>query len=98
MSFSVGSHDYQGSSMLGVCDAEILGRTFEEGGVRLAVTRQYYGGRAVGEDEAERLLSSAAIVNVAGERAVDLAVRAGIGPREGAKTVGGVPFMVVFRA
>lgn len=98
MSFSVGTHDYQGSSMIGVCDAELLGTTMSEDGVRLAVTREYYGGRTVGEAEAARLLSTSAIINVAGARAVELAVREGIGPRDGIKTVRGVPFMIVFRA
>lgn len=98
MSFSVGSHDYQGSSMIGVCDAELLGTTVTQDGVRLAVTREYYGGRTVGEAEASRLFSAAAIINIAGARAVDLAVREGVGPRGGVKTVKGVPFMIVFRA
>ena len=98
MSFSVGSHDYQGSSMIGVCDAELLGKTLTENGVRLAVTHEYYGGRTVGEAEVSRLFSTSAIINIAGTRAVDLAVREGIGPRGGVKTVRGVPFMIVFRA
>lgn len=97
MSFSVSSREYQGSGMLSICDEELLGRTVAEGERRLAITREYYGGRTVGRPEAERLLRSSAIINMAGERTVELAVSAGVGSRGGAKTVGGVPFMIVFR-
>ena len=98
MSFSAGVHDYQGSAMIGVCDSELLGRTLEEGGVRLSLTRQYYGGRSLDEDGAARLLGSASIANVAGERAVRLAARLGMGAPGGARSVRGVPFMIVFRS
>lgn len=97
MSFSVSTHEYQGSGMLNICDEELLGRTMREGGRVLAVTREYYGGRTVGEREAERMLASAAVVNMAGRRTVELALRAGVGARGGEKTVEGVPFMIVFR-
>lgn len=97
MSFSASTREYQGSSMLSICDEELLGRTVEEGGRRLDISREYYGGRTVGEAEAGRLLRSSAIINMAGGRTVELALRSGVGARGGARTVGGVPFMIVFR-
>lgn len=98
MSFSAGVHEYQGSAMIGMCDAELLGRTLEGGGARVTVSREYYGGRALDEDGAARLLESSSIINMAGARTVGLAARLGIGAPGGARDVGGVPFMIVFRS
>lgn len=97
MNFSVSTSEYQGAGMLSICDEELLGRVLEEGGRRLAVTPEYYGGRTVGRAEAERLLRSSSIVNMAGRRTVELALSSGVGARGGEKTVCGVPFMIVFR-
>lgn len=97
MSFSVSTNEYQGSSMLSICDEDLLGRVLQEGDSRLAVTREYYGGRTVGRAEAERLLRSSSIVNMAGRRTVELALSSGVGARGGEKTVAGVPFMIVFQ-
>ena len=64
---------------------------------RLPIKASYYGGATVGRDEAARMLSEARIANIAGRRAVGLAVSMGLGAEGGVKTIGGVPFLIVFR-
>ena len=64
---------------------------------RLPIKASYYGGATVGRDEAARMLSEARIANIAGRRAVGLAVGMGLGSERGIKTIGGVPFLIVFR-
>ena len=64
---------------------------------RLPIKASYYGGATVGRDEAVRMLSEAQIANIAGRRAVGLAVSMGLGAEGGVKTIGGVPFLIVFR-
>jgi hypothetical protein len=67
--------------LVSVCDADCLGETFEEGEVSLDVTEEFYGG-----DEAERAdaaavvdsLSRATTANIVGERAVSVAIDAGL--------------------
>jgi hypothetical protein len=67
--------------LVSVCDADCLGETFEDGAVSLEVTEEFYGG-----DDAERAseaavvdsLRRAATANIVGERAVSVAVDAGL--------------------
>jgi hypothetical protein len=78
--------------LVSVCDAECLGETFENGTVSLDVTEEFYGG-----DEAEHAdeqtvvdsLSRATTANIVGERAVGVAVDAGLVDEERVLDVGG---------
>lgn len=101
--YSVRAGSYRRSPTLNMCDAELVGTVVEEGGAggaaprRLPIKASYYGGMTVGREEAARMLSGARIANMAGRRTVGLAVEMGLGSIEGAKTIGGVPFLIVFR-
>ncbi len=67
--------------LVSVCDADCLGETFEEGPVSIDVTEDFYGG-----DEAEQATEEAVVdslmrattANIVGERAVSVAIEAGI--------------------
>ena len=101
--FSVREGNYRRAPMLNICDAELVGTVVEEPGAggragrRLPIKASYYGGKRVDMDEAARMMAGAQIVNIAGRRAVGLAVGMGLGSDRGVKTVGGVPFLIVFR-
>lgn len=102
--YSVRAGNYRRAPTLNMCDAELVGTVVEEGGGgggraprRLPIKASYYGGRTVGREEAARMLSEARIANMAGRRTVGLAVELGLGAREGVKTIGDVPFLIVFR-
>jgi hypothetical protein len=67
--------------LVSVCDPECLGETYEEGPVSLEVTEEFYGGREAEEADADRVVDSltrATTANIVGERAVTVAVEAGL--------------------
>ena len=67
--------------LVSVCDTDCLGETFEDGPVSLDVTEEFYGGDEAEEaDEAQVVdsLRRAVTANIVGERAVGVAVDAGI--------------------
>ncbi|MFC6873992.1 DUF424 domain-containing protein [Halobellus marinus] len=67
--------------LVSVCDSECLGETYTEGDVSLEVTEAFYGGdEAESADEAAVVdsLTRASVANIVGERAVGVAVDAGI--------------------
>jgi hypothetical protein len=67
--------------LVSVCDPECLGETFEEGSVSLDVTEDFYGGAEAEEADAEAVVDSltrATTANIVGERAVRVAVEAGL--------------------
>ncbi|MFB1064311.1 DUF424 domain-containing protein [Natrinema sp. H-ect4] len=63
--------------LVAVCDEEVLGETFEEGELSLTVTEEFYGGDEVDENAVVESLARAAVANIVGTRAVELAVEEG---------------------
>jgi hypothetical protein len=67
--------------LVSVCDADCLGETFEEGPVSLDVTEEFYGGDEAREADPETVVDSltrATTANIVGERAVSVAIDAGL--------------------
>lgn len=65
--------------LVSVCDADVLGETFESGSVSLTVEESFYAEEAEEADE-ERVaaaLARASVANIVGTRAVALAVDRG---------------------
>ncbi|MFC6764844.1 DUF424 domain-containing protein [Natrinema soli] len=63
--------------LIAVCDEDVLGETFEEGELSLTVTEEFYGGDEVDENAVVESLARAAVANIVGTRAVELAVEEG---------------------
>ena len=63
--------------LVAVCDDDVLGETFEDDGVSLTVTEEFYGGDEVDERAVVDSLTRASVANIVGREAVELAVREG---------------------
>ena len=97
MAFAVRSMNYQHNRMLNICDAELVGRTFNKSDLTINISKNYFAERIVEENEAEQLLKNASIINMVGKETIALSVRIGIGSAKGVKEIGGVPFLLVFK-
>ncbi|WP_435183903.1 DUF424 domain-containing protein [Halobellus sp. EA9] len=78
--------------LVSVCDPECLGETYVDGDVSLEVTEDFYGGEEAAEADAETVIDSltrASVANIVGERAVGVAVEAGIVDEERVLVVDG---------
>jgi hypothetical protein len=67
--------------LVSVCDPDCLGETFEEGPVSLDVTEDFYGGEEAERADEQTVVDSlmrATTANIVGERAVSVAIDAGI--------------------
>ena len=96
MQFSVRTTNYQKQPTLNICDAELLGKKIIEGDLTIHISENYYGERFVEKDEAESLLNNSSIINMAGKETVSLALKLGIGSKNGVKIVSDVPFLIIF--
>ena len=65
-------------TLVSVCDPDVLGETFEEGDLSLTVTEEFYAGDEVDEETVVDSLHRASVANIVGERAVGVAIDAGI--------------------
>jgi len=60
--------------LVSVCDADVLGETFENGDVSLTVEVDFYDGDEADEEAVVASLSRCRVANIVGTRAVGLAV------------------------
>ncbi|NEU55317.1 DUF424 domain-containing protein [Halorussus sp. MSC15.2] len=63
--------------LVSVCDDDVLGETFEDDGVSLTVTEEFYGGDEADEQTVVDSLARASVANLVGTEAVELAIREG---------------------
>lgn len=79
-------------TLVAVCDAGVLGETFEDGAVSLEVTESFYGGDEAEPADADAVvegLYDADTANLVGEDCVDVAVDAGVIDADRVLEVGG---------
>ena len=96
-SFSVRTTQYKGSLLVNICDEELIGKTVTEGKLKVHLSKDYYFGQVVATGEALSLIRTASIVNLAGDRAVSLAVDNGVGTREAVRRIEDVPFLMIYK-
>jgi hypothetical protein len=75
--------------LVSVCDADVMGETFEDGPVSLTVTEEFYGGDDASEDEVVDSLARCSVANIVGTESVDVAVEHGFVDEENVLDVDG---------
>ena len=88
---------HKDSSMLNICDKELLGKTLNRDNFRLKISEEYYAEKIVEKEEARDLLQKSDNINMVGKEIIDLSVNMGIGSHTGVKVIDGVPFLIVFK-
>jgi len=95
--FSARLVNHKDTSMLNICDAELLGRTLSKGSFTLKITSDYYAEKIVEKEEAKDLLKTSSSINMIGKEIISLSVNMGIGSEDGIKEIDGIPFLIVFK-
>jgi hypothetical protein len=95
--FAVRTAEYKGSVLVNICDEELIGRTVREGKLQMNISKEFYLGEVVDASEALDLIRRCAIVNLAGHRAVSLAVDNSICNRQAIREIENVPFLMVYK-
>jgi len=95
--FSARLINHKDTSMLNICDADLLGRTLNRGNLTLKISEKYYGEKVVEKEEAESLLKESSSINMVGKEIISLSTDIGVGSQEGVKEIDGIPFLLVFK-
>ncbi len=95
--FSARLINHKDTSMLNICDIELLGRTLSKGNFTLKITDNYYAEKIVDKEEAKDLLRSSNSINMVGKEITSLSVNMGVGSEDGIKEIDGIPFLIVFK-
>ena len=97
MQFSVKISDFQKNRTLNICDIDLLGKNIVHDQFNMNISKSYYGEKIIEDEEAKNLLKSSSIINMVGKNTISLSLELGVGTENGVKTVGGVPFLIVFK-
>ena len=95
--FSARLINHKNTSMLNICDADLLGKTLNKGNLTLKISEKYYGEKVVEKEEAESLLKESSSINMVGRDIISLSTDIGVGSQEGVKEIDGIPFLIVFK-
>lgn len=90
-------HKSGGSTIIALCDRELIGKTLKEGNLTVTISEDFYKGTIISEEDAIELLSKASNVNIFGEKAVSCAVRCGAVNKDNVKFIDEVAHAQVFR-
>ena len=75
--------------LVSVCDADLIGETFENGDLSLTVNADFYEGEVAGEDEIVGSLAKCSVANIVGAEAVGLAIEHGFVDEENVLDIDG---------
>ncbi len=95
--FSIRTSEFQGNTLVNICDEELIGKTIAEGKLRMHISRDFFYGEVVDGEEALRLMKVCSIINLAGRRSVSLAIDNKLGAREAIREIENVPFLMIYK-
>ncbi len=85
------AHIAGGRKLVAVCDSELLGKKFEEKGLQIDMTGEFYKGEKADEEKLKRMLTDAYLADFVGEKSVAFGIKKGIVKKENVIKVSGVP-------
>lgn len=88
-------HRHENDTILAACDAELLGATFTDGNARITVNEAFYGGHRAEPSELSQRMNDATIMNLVGNRVVELAIAEGHAREEDVLVIDGVKHVQV---
>jgi len=94
---SVRSMSWKDTTLINICDVDLIGRTLNEGKLKMRISRDYFGGQIVDGSEALRMMKTSSIVNLAGEQAVEIALANKLAAEQAVRRIEGVPFLMIYK-
>lgn len=73
------------------CDEKLLNQVFKEGNLRIEISNQFFGGKLINLEDAIEILKEASYFNIVGENIISKAIDYKILPKEGVRSINGVP-------
>ena len=89
-------HKTETSEIIAVCDAELIGKRFEEGNLALNITENFYKGKNLPKKEIIHLLEESRNVSIVGKESIQLALDHKIIDEMNVITIQGIPHAQMF--
>lgn len=84
-------HKRENKAVVAVCDSDLIGRKFEEGGRQLDLSGDFYRGEERDDKEVGDLIRNADIVNLVGPNAVRIGLQEEVITQDHIITIAGIP-------
>jgi len=81
----------EGRTIIAVCDSNLIGKKFEEGEKQLDLSSDFYKGEKMDKERILNYFKSVHIVNLCGEKSVELGIKAGIIDKNRVIKIDGIP-------
>ena len=94
---SVRSIAWKNASLVNVCDSELIGRTLSEGRLKMHISKDFFAGELVEEEEALKIIKESSMISLAGERSVNIALANKLGSPQAVREIEGVPFLMIYK-
>ena len=73
------------------CDEILLNKSFSKGDLIIKISEQFFGGTLINIEEAIEILKEALYFNIVGENITSVAISHNILPKEGVRSINGIP-------
>ncbi|MCO5384115.1 MAG: DUF424 domain-containing protein [Methanosarcina barkeri] len=83
--------------LVAACDKEVLGKTLKNGNTVVDISRAFYEGEYVSEEELRKALQNATTANIFGEKTIKCAIEYGLIDKDSVILIDGVPHAQIFR-
>ena len=84
-------HHRDDCETIACCDEDLLNQVFREGNLKIEITHQFYGGTLITIEDAIDILKHASFFNLVGENIIKKAIDNHLIPREGVRSINGIP-------
>ena len=88
---------YSDSLMISVCDADLIGRTLNQGDMVITLSQDYFQEEVIEKEKVAYLLNECTIANLVGDKTVALAISLGLAKEVSVKRLCGIPFLMIFK-
>lgn len=86
-------------TIIAICDANLIGKTFEEGAKQIKINENFYKGDSKTEKEVLDIINEGSgedcTFNIVGERSINTALKSGLIKKEGIIKIQGIPIALV---
>jgi len=83
--------------LVAACDKEVLGKTLEHGNTVVEVSRAFYEGEYVSEEELQKALKESTTANLFGEKTIKCAIKCGLIDPDSVIIIDNIPHAQIFR-
>jgi hypothetical protein len=83
--------------LVAACDKEVLGKTLKHGNTVVEISRGFYEGEEVSDDELQKALQEATTANLFGEKTIKCAIKCGLIDPDSVMIIDCVPHAQIFR-